>query len=172
MTLIPAVSVEEDVREFLSGAVIPKVSRPLTEHPVGGLPGVDQEISGERLAVDTDAGPVHVEWDPVAAVTSLGYLAFFTKFLKVSGRFDAFFVDCPLLYTSPNAPSKRDVVGYDPQKPGRPSHAYHGLLIARRALGAECGGGAGQPAQLEDPEAAPVGAAGAAVSGDYPICTE
>jgi len=55
---------------------MPKVSRPLTEQPAGDLPGVDREISGERLTVDTYAGPVHVEWDPDAGVTSLGYLAF------------------------------------------------------------------------------------------------
>ena len=31
--------------------------------------------------------------------------------MKVSGRFDALVADCPLHYTSPNAPSKRDVLG-------------------------------------------------------------
>ena len=29
----------------------------------------------------------------------------------MSGRFDALVADCPLVYTSPNAPSKRDVLG-------------------------------------------------------------
>ena len=61
--------------------------------------------------MDTFGGPVHVEWDPDAAVTPLGHLAFFAEYLKVSGRFDALVADCPLHYTSPNAPSKRDVLG-------------------------------------------------------------
>ena len=63
------------------------------------------------MKVDTFGGPVHVEWDPDAAVTPLGHLAFFAEYLKVSGRFDALVADCPLHYTSPNAPSKRDVLG-------------------------------------------------------------
>ena len=63
------------------------------------------------MKVDTFGGPVHVEWDPDAAVTPLGHLAFFAEYLKVSGRFDALVADCPLHYTSPNAPSKRDILG-------------------------------------------------------------
>src|SRR6516165_3542384 len=35
----------------------------------------------------------------------------FVEFLKVSGRLDAAIGDCPLAYTSPNAPEVRDVVG-------------------------------------------------------------
>jgi hypothetical protein len=80
-------------------------------HLAGDRPGVEREVSGERVTVDTYAGPVHVEWDPDAAVTPLGHLAFFAEYLKVSGRFDALVADCPLFYTSPNAPSKRDVLG-------------------------------------------------------------
>jgi hypothetical protein len=64
-----------------------------------------------RVAVDTFAGRVHIEWDPDAAVTPLGQLPFFIEFLKASGLFDAFESDCPLRYTSPNAPNVRDVLG-------------------------------------------------------------
>jgi hypothetical protein len=63
-----------------------------------------------RVAVDTFAGRIHVEWDPDAAVTPMGQL-FFIEFLKVSGLFDAFVTDCPLRYTSPNSPEVRDVLG-------------------------------------------------------------
>ena len=52
--------------------------------------------------MDTFGGTVHVEWDPDAAATPLGHLAFFAEYLKVSGRFDALVADCPLHYTSPN----------------------------------------------------------------------
>lgn len=64
-----------------------------------------------RVAVDTFAGRIHVEWDPDAAVTPMGQLPFFIEFLKVSGLYDAFVADCPLRYTSSNAPNVRDVLG-------------------------------------------------------------
>jgi hypothetical protein len=64
-----------------------------------------------RIAVDTFGGKVHVEWDPSAAVTPLGQLAFFIDFLKTGGLYEPWVDDCPLHYTSPNAPAKRDVLG-------------------------------------------------------------
>ena len=87
------------------------LTRPPRGPLAGDLPGVARGISAEPVTVDTFAGPVHVEWDPDAAVTPLGHLAFFAEYLKVSGRFDALVADCPLFYTSPNAPAKRDVIG-------------------------------------------------------------
>ena len=63
------------------------------------------------MKLDTFGSTVHVEWDPDAAATPLGHLAFFAEYLKVSGRFDALVADCPLHDTSPNAPSKRDILG-------------------------------------------------------------
>lgn len=64
-----------------------------------------------RVAVETFAGRIHVEWDPDAAVTPMGQLPFFIEFLKVSGLYDTFVADCPLRYSSPNAPHVRDVLG-------------------------------------------------------------
>jgi hypothetical protein len=52
-----------------------------------------------------------VEWDPQAAVTSMGQLPFFIEFLKTAELFDPWVSDCPLQWTSPNAPSKRDILG-------------------------------------------------------------
>ena len=80
-------------------------------HPEGGLPSVERDAALGPVVVDTYAGPVQVEWDPDAAVTPLGHLAFFAEYLKLSGRFDALVADCPLVYSSPNAPAKRDVLG-------------------------------------------------------------
>ena len=115
-----------------------------------------RDIACEAVTVDTFGGTVHVEWDPDAAVTPLGHLAFFAEYLTVSGRFDALVADCPLFYRSPNAPSKRDVLGTvllsvlagqslygrqegavvsdNPKKPGRPSYACHGFLMAGTRL--------------------------------------
>ena len=50
-------------------------------------------------------------WRVEAALTPLGQLPFFIDFLKVAGLCDAFIADCPLRYTSPNVPKKRDVLG-------------------------------------------------------------
>jgi hypothetical protein len=68
-------------------------------------------VPSSRVAVDTFAGRIQVEWDPYAAVTPLGQLPFFIEFLKVSGLYEAFIADCPLQYKSPNAPEVRDVLG-------------------------------------------------------------
>jgi len=39
------------------------------------------------IEVETYAGKIHVEWDPRAAVTPIGQLAFFIEFLKLGRRF-------------------------------------------------------------------------------------
>jgi hypothetical protein len=63
------------------------------------------------VAVDTFGGRVHVEWDPAAPVTPLGQLPFFIEYLRLGGLFEPWVADCPLAYTSPNAPKVRDVLG-------------------------------------------------------------
>ena len=64
----------------------------------------------QSIALDTFGGRIHVEWDSAAAVTPLGQLPFFIDFLKVSGLFDAWVADCPLVYRSNNASDKREVL--------------------------------------------------------------
>lgn len=76
-------------------------------HPEG-----ERSLNEESLLpVETFGGLIHVEWDPQAAVTPLGQLMFFIDFLKTAELFEPWVEDCPLHYTSPNAPSKRDVLG-------------------------------------------------------------
>jgi len=65
----------------------------------------------DRLTAETFAGRVHLEWEPAAPVTTMGQLAFFIEYLKQAGLFESFVADCPLHLLSPNAPSKRDVLG-------------------------------------------------------------
>jgi len=79
--------------------------------PKGELPVVVKGVSAGPVVADTFAGRVHVEWDGGAAVTPLGQLPFFIEYLKQGGLFDGLVADCPLFYTSPNAPRKRDVLG-------------------------------------------------------------
>jgi hypothetical protein len=78
--------------------------------PAGEQPAVEQ-VSVGAVVADTFAGRIHVEWDNSATVTPLGQLPFFIDFLKQGGVFDGWVADCPLHYTSPNAPAKRDVLG-------------------------------------------------------------
>ena len=80
-------------------------------HPMGEQSPVEPPGVPPGIGLDSFSGPVRVEWDAQAAVTPLGQLPFFVDFLKASGLFDAFVADCPLRYSSPNAPGKRDVLG-------------------------------------------------------------
>ena len=79
------------------------------------LPGEQSTVAESRappgVSLDSFGGPVRIEWDAGAGLTPLGQLPFFVDFLKTAGLFDAFIADCPLRYTSGNAPGNRDVFG-------------------------------------------------------------
>jgi Transposase DDE domain group 1 len=79
----------------------------LIVHPAGEQP----TIEAWSAIADTFAGRVHVEWDADAPVTPFGQLPFFIDYLKQAGLFEAWVADCPLWLISPNAPSKRDLLG-------------------------------------------------------------
>src|SRR5712672_1131043 len=76
-------------------------------HPAGEQPPVEDWSA----TVDTFAGRVHVEWNSGGLVTPLGQLPFFIEYLKQAGLFTGWVADCPLTFSSPNAPSKRDLLG-------------------------------------------------------------
>jgi hypothetical protein len=84
---------------------------PKTIHPEGDLEISlkKREIAG--LIADTFDGKIHIEWDPQAQVTPLGQLPFFIQYLKVGDLFEPWVDDCPLSYTSNNAPKKVNVLG-------------------------------------------------------------
>src|ERR1700733_10910194 len=76
-------------------------------HPAGEQPLVE-EFSA---TAETFAGRVHVQWDSSGDVTPLGQLPFFIEYLKQAGLFDGWVADCPLAFISPNAASRRDLLG-------------------------------------------------------------
>src|SRR5712691_9543292 len=80
-------------------------------HPEGEAVSDGDRAPEHSGSVDTFAGKIQVKWIPEAAVSSLGLMPYFIEFLKTSGRFDLWVEGCPLEYTSPNAPQKRDVLG-------------------------------------------------------------
>lgn len=102
---------------------------PLTLHPTGDSPlaptlpnrptprtpapaaAPQPANNAAPIPIDTFGGRVHVEWNPQAPVTPLGQLPFFIEFLKTAQLFEPWVQDCPLAYTSPNAPAPRDVLG-------------------------------------------------------------
>ena len=65
----------------------------------------------EAMAVDTPGGRIHVQWDHSASATPNAQLTFFAEFLQATGLYESWVGTCPLTYTSPNAPSRRDVLG-------------------------------------------------------------
>src|SRR5437016_13753897 len=80
-------------------------------HPEGEVETAGNQSAETGTSLDTFAGKIHVKWAPEATVSSLGMMAFFIEFLKTSGLFDKWVEDCPLQYSSNNAPKKRDVLG-------------------------------------------------------------
>jgi Transposase DDE domain group 1 len=80
-------------------------------HPMGEDQIAENQPAEAGNSLDTFAGKVHVKWAPGAAVSNLGLMPYFIEYLKTSGLFDKWVEDCPLRYTSQNAPKKRDVLG-------------------------------------------------------------
>ena len=80
-------------------------------HPKGEGELVLVGTADPGCVVDTYGGTVRVKWDEAAAVTLLGQLAFFIEFLKTAGLWDRWVEECPVTYTSPNAPAKTDILG-------------------------------------------------------------
>jgi len=83
----------------------------VTAHPEGEVEIAEDRPEESATSIDTFAGKIHVKWVPEAAVSSLGLMPYFIEFLKTSGRFDKWVEDCPLHYSSGNAPEKRNILG-------------------------------------------------------------
>ena len=86
------------------------VEKAASVHPVGEEAA---EETGYPAAhrVDTPGGTVYVQWEDDAEVTAHGTSTYFLEFLKTSGLWSEFVDDCPLKYTSPNAPAKSEILG-------------------------------------------------------------
>lgn len=80
-------------------------------HPSGESELTVIAASENALLADTYRGRVHVEWDSDTPVTPMGQLAFFVDFLKTADLFAPWVSQCPLTYSSNNAPKTVDVLG-------------------------------------------------------------
>jgi hypothetical protein len=63
------------------------------------------------MAVDTPGGRIYVQWDQTASASPNAQLTFFAELLATTGIYESWVDSCPLRYTSPNVPGKRDVLG-------------------------------------------------------------
>ena len=79
--------------------------------PSGDEKSIEVRSEDSPVFVDTYGGRVHVQWDRDAAVTPFGQLPFFIDFLKTAELFGPWVEESPLVYTSPNAPKKVNVLG-------------------------------------------------------------
>ncbi len=70
-----------------------------------------EEMLMSCAGVQTMAGRVQVRWESDSAATPMGQLAYFIEFLTLTGLWSRWLESCPLIYRSPNAPSKADVLG-------------------------------------------------------------
>lgn len=61
--------------------------------------------------VEAFNGPIQLRWEEDAGVSMYGPLTYFIEFLKVSGLWERFVEECPLQYTSRNAPTKNEILG-------------------------------------------------------------
>jgi len=87
------------------------ISSSLTAHPEGESEELLASEPEAVSAVDTFGGKLFVRWDPEAAVTTFGPVSYFIDFLKTKGLWEPWVRECPLLYASPNAPTKEDILG-------------------------------------------------------------
>lgn len=84
----------------------------IAAHPEGAVQsGSERGMTERGNPVETCGGKVYVRWDPEAAVTAFGPVAYFIEFLRQTERWQRWVEDCPLRYESGNAPPKQDILG-------------------------------------------------------------
>jgi hypothetical protein len=74
--------------------------------------GEDSEVGYPApRRIETFGGSVEVRWAEEGGMSLNGPLTYFVEFLKVTGLWERFVASCPLSYTSPNAPTKGEILG-------------------------------------------------------------
>jgi len=81
----------------------------LASHPEGA-PFAEPADFPLPTASTPFGGPVRARWESAPAVTRNGGLAYFIDFLKVSNTWTESVDSCPLTYSSPNAPTKAEIL--------------------------------------------------------------
>jgi hypothetical protein len=105
--------------ESVESAGMDTLEQSIVTHPLGEQPLVE----ARSAIADTFAGRVHVEWDTTAPVTPFGQLLSEPWVLDMDSTVKT-------LYGHQEGAE----VGYNPHKPGRPSHAYHTYMLSSLRL--------------------------------------
>jgi hypothetical protein len=79
-------------------------------HPAGEQPAEELGYPAPHR-VETMGGSFQVSWEEDAGISPQGLLTYFFEFLHVSGLWEDFVEKCPLRYSSPNAPTKTEILG-------------------------------------------------------------
>lgn len=77
---------------------------PKTEQAAEGVPELPQELH-------TLGGRMKLHWDRRVEMSTNAHHVLFSAFLSLGRLFDSLVESAPLVYTSPNSPEKRDVIG-------------------------------------------------------------
>ena len=70
-----------------------------------------EEMHLSYSGLHTAGGRVQVRWESESAATPMGQLAYFIEFMTLTGLWSRWLENFPLNYTSPNAPSRTEVLG-------------------------------------------------------------
>ena len=79
-------------------------------HPQGEEKVEEREYPGPHR-VRTPGGSVEVRWEEESGMSMQGPLVYFLEFLVETKLWERLVATCPLIYTSPNAPSKQEILG-------------------------------------------------------------
>jgi len=71
----------------------------------------NRAADADPMSLLTPGGRFQVSWDERGNVTAIGQVSFFAEFLDMTELFKNWVRDCPLSYSSGNAPAVRDVLG-------------------------------------------------------------
>jgi hypothetical protein len=89
---------------------MPKATSRRVTHPKGE-PEAALVPPTDHSKLNTFGGRVDVLWDSRTEVTALGPLGYFVQFLKTTDLWEQWVEECPLTYTSNNAPRKAEILG-------------------------------------------------------------
>jgi hypothetical protein len=79
-------------------------------HRLGEQTGEAVDYPGPHR-VETLGGPMQVSWEEDPGISPHGMVTYFVEFLHLSGIWAEFVEQCPLRYSSPNAPAKAEILG-------------------------------------------------------------
>src|SRR6516164_10862728 len=106
----------------------------LSPHPAGEQPSVEDWSA----TADTFAGRVHVEWDrglaKIDEAAGLAWLQTHLDYCAAPLLSEPWVLDIDSTIKPLYGQQEGAMVGYNPHKPGRPSHCYHTYLMANLRL--------------------------------------